>query len=71
MKISDFGLSKIIADNSQLKTVCGTMLYVAPEILMTGGKGSYTEKVDLWSLGVVLYAWYDTKTNPRYINLMY
>lgn len=55
IRISDFGLSKITLNNSVLRTVCGTPLYVAPEILLTGGRGVYTEKVDIWSLGVVLF----------------
>lgn len=29
--------------------------YVAPEVLLTKGEGEYTEKVDIWSLGVVLF----------------
>lgn len=28
---------------------------MAPEVLLTNGKGEYTEKVDIWSLGVVLF----------------
>jgi len=40
-----------------MKTMCGTPLYVAPEILETQGLGSYTKKVDIWSLGVILYVW--------------
>lgn len=55
LKISDFGLSKLIKNNSVLKTLCGTPLYVAPEVLLTEGRGEYTEKVDIWSLGVVLF----------------
>lgn len=50
-KISDFGLSKMIADS--MKTVCGTQLYVAPEVLMGG---IYTNKVDIWSMGCLLFA---------------
>lgn len=55
LKISDFGLSKLVKNNSVLKTLCGTPLYVAPEVLLTEGRGEYTEKVDIWSLGVVLF----------------
>lgn len=28
---------------------------MAPEVLETNGKGEYTQKVDIWSLGVVLF----------------
>jgi len=31
------------------------LFFVAPEILATRGEGSYTNKVDVWSLGVILY----------------
>ncbi|KAJ6649758.1 Ovarian-specific serine/threonine-protein kinase Lok [Pseudolycoriella hygida] len=56
LKLSDFGLSKLLQENSLLQTMCGTPLYVSPEILVTAGRGTYTNKVDIWSLGVVLYA---------------
>ncbi|XP_049279547.1 ovarian-specific serine/threonine-protein kinase Lok isoform X1 [Anopheles funestus] len=55
LKVSDFGLSKFVRKNSVMRTICGTPLYVAPEVLQTGGRGSYTRKVDIWSLGVVLF----------------
>lgn len=55
IKITDFGLSKLTQNNSVLRTLCGTPLYVAPEVLLTNGRGVYTEKVDIWSLGVVLF----------------
>jgi serine/threonine protein kinase len=51
--VGDFGLSKFTAGKQDsLKMACGTLAYVAPEVLkMTGyGKG-----VDLWSLGVIMY----------------
>uniref|UniRef100_A0A182S8J7 Protein kinase domain-containing protein n=1 Tax=Anopheles maculatus TaxID=74869 RepID=A0A182S8J7_9DIPT len=55
LKVSDFGLSKFVRKNSVMRTICGTPLYVAPEVLQTGGRGSYTRKVDIWSMGVVLF----------------
>lgn len=55
VKVSDFGLSKLVQNNSVMRTLCGTPLYVAPEVLLTNGRGEYTEKVDIWSLGVVLF----------------
>lgn len=51
LKISDFGLSKSIA---AMQTVCGTQIYVAPEVLKMNGK--YTNSVDIWSMGILLYA---------------
>ncbi|KAJ6244539.1 ovarian-specific serine/threonine-protein kinase lok-related [Anaeramoeba flamelloides] len=54
IKITDFGLSKIITMNHNLKTMCGTPAYLAPEILNSGIFG-YSKNVDLWSCGVILY----------------
>ena len=51
IKISDFGLSRIVKDELAM-TACGTPGYVAPEIL--GGQG-YGKEVDFWSIGVILY----------------
>ncbi|XP_075220286.1 serine/threonine-protein kinase Chk2-like isoform X1 [Lycorma delicatula] len=55
LKLSDFGLSKIMHSASTLKTFCGTLLYTAPEILLSKGCSSYTPLVDVWSLGCILY----------------
>lgn len=55
IKITDFGLSKFIDAGSIMKTFCGTPTYLAPEILITAGQGSYTKAVDAWSLGVILF----------------
>ncbi|KAF2805668.1 serine/threonine-protein kinase-like protein [Mytilinidion resinicola] len=52
IKISDFGWS-VHAPNNRRQTMCGTLDYLPPEML-TGAK-SYSEKVDLWSLGVLTY----------------
>lgn len=54
-KVADFGMSKFVDSETMMRTFCGTPLYVAPEILKTHGKDAYTSKVDVWSLGVLLY----------------
>ena len=52
IKIGDFGISKILDGTSYAKTMAGTLLYMAPEIV----KGvKYTNKIDIWSLGCILY----------------
>eukprot|EP01029_Cantina_marsupialis_P001871 TRINITY_DN1169_c0_g4_i3.p1 TRINITY_DN1169_c0_g4~~TRINITY_DN1169_c0_g4_i3.p1 ORF type:complete len:483 (+),score=168.21 TRINITY_DN1169_c0_g4_i3:106-1554(+) len=53
VKISDFGLSKLIDDPEKtMETCCGTPEYVAPEII---DRRAYDKKCDCWSLGIVLY----------------
>lgn len=41
-------------DNSALKTVCGTFVYQAPE-LFDNRRTMYDSRIDIWSLGVLLY----------------
>jgi len=54
--IADFGLSKNVGQSSLMQTVCGTPIYLAPEILQQMDSVSgYGKAVDLWSLGVILY----------------
>ncbi|EAA35234.3 hypothetical protein GE21DRAFT_2466 [Neurospora crassa] len=55
VKLADFGLAKIIGEESFTTTLCGTPSYVAPEILTDTRHRKYTKAVDVWSLGVVLY----------------
>ena len=43
LKIADFGFAKVIKDESLVETLCGTPLYMAPEILQ---KKPYTIKAD-------------------------
>ncbi|KAF9173733.1 hypothetical protein BGX21_002777 [Mortierella sp. AD011] len=52
VKISDFGLAKMIGEAVFFNTICGTPSYVAPEVIRNG---NYGKGVDMWSLGVVLY----------------
>lgn len=53
IKIADFGFSKRLRSKNQInKTICGTPLYMAPQVVQ---KKSYSYKADIWSLGVVLF----------------
>lgn len=51
IKLIDFGLSKVYGDNAQLTDGVGTIYTMAPEVL----KGTYTQKADIWSVGVLAY----------------
>mmetsp|Transcript_16429 Transcript_16429/g.38994 ORF Transcript_16429/g.38994 Transcript_16429/m.38994 type:complete len:448 (-) Transcript_16429:96-1439(-) len=51
LKLIDMGLSAIISPGQKLTEVVGTLTTIAPEVFMR----SYTEKCDIWSLGVTLY----------------
>lgn len=56
VKLIDFGLSRLPQDGSEMRTICGSPLYVAPEILyMNLSDTAYTPAVDLWSVGVILF----------------
>lgn len=53
VKLTDFGLCKeSIDEHSLTHTFCGTIEYMAPEILTRSGHG---KAVDWWSLGALMY----------------
>ena len=55
IKLSDFGWS-VHAPKNRRTTVCGTLDYLPPEMLGPGTTDKcYDKKVDLWSLGVLMY----------------
>eukprot|EP01126_Amoeba_proteus_P010979 TRINITY_DN14352_c0_g1_i1.p1 TRINITY_DN14352_c0_g1~~TRINITY_DN14352_c0_g1_i1.p1 ORF type:complete len:267 (-),score=53.65 TRINITY_DN14352_c0_g1_i1:54-854(-) len=61
VKVSDFGLARLMEESAMMTTLCGTPQYVAPEVIRIGMPNSdpevpgYSDKVDMWSLGVTLY----------------
>ena len=55
MKITDFGLSRMVGPTSFMNTMCGTPQYLAPEVIGAKSHNGYGKEVDMWSLGVILY----------------
>jgi serine/threonine-protein kinase ULK2 len=52
LKIADFGFARFLPSLQLADTLCGSPLYMAPEILRYE---KYDAKADLWSTGTVLY----------------
>lgn len=54
IKITDFGLSKIITPDQKIdgREFCGTVVYVSPEIC---SRKPYGKEVDMWSAGIIFY----------------
>ena len=53
VKIADFGLATFINVNDNHKTKCGSIHYVAPEVITDADYNPLTS--DIWSIGVILY----------------
>lgn len=52
LQVADFGFARFLPQASMAETLCGSPLYMAPEILRYE---KYDAKADLWSTGAVLY----------------
>ncbi|KAI9505454.1 Serine/threonine-protein kinase [Coemansia spiralis] len=52
VKIADFGFARNLPSTALAETLCGSPLYMAPEILHYE---PYDAKADLWSIGAVVY----------------
>lgn len=50
--LTDFGLAKQFEENARSNSMCGTVEYMAPEIIL--GKG-HDKAADWWSVGVLLF----------------
>ena len=52
IKLADFGFARYLPKTSLADTMCGSPLYMAPEILASK---QYDQTADLWSVGIMLY----------------
>jgi len=59
LKISDFGFAVKFEENETFEILCGSPLYMAPEIMKSK---QYNNKIDLWSSGIVLFQMLFNKT---------
>ncbi|XP_065143527.1 ribosomal protein S6 kinase-related protein [Paramisgurnus dabryanus] len=53
LRLADFGLSRRLERGGRAFTICGTIQYMAPEVL---SGGPYNHAADWWSLGILLFA---------------
>ncbi|KAF9452361.1 Pkinase-domain-containing protein [Macrolepiota fuliginosa MF-IS2] len=56
VKVADFGLAKAVHSETMLRTMCGTPTYLAPEVVNQREGGGYTNRVDSWSVGVIVFS---------------
>ena len=56
LKLCDFGFARALSRTTLvLNSIKGTPLYMAPELVQ---EHPYTEKIDIWSLGIIIYELY-------------
>ncbi|XP_052172956.1 serine/threonine-protein kinase ATG1c-like [Diospyros lotus] len=59
LKIADFGFARSLQPRGLAETLCGSPLYMAPEIMRLQ---KYDAKADLWSVGAILFQLVTGKT---------
>ncbi|XP_028396747.1 serine/threonine-protein kinase ULK2-like [Dendronephthya gigantea] len=52
IKIADFGFARFLHGEMMAATLCGSPMYMAPEVIMSR---EYDAKADLWSIGTIIY----------------
>jgi serine/threonine protein kinase len=55
IRLADFGFARVLdsdMDDFMIKTICGSPIYMGPEILFNK---EYNSKADLWSFGIIMY----------------
>ncbi|TKR64855.1 hypothetical protein L596_025332 [Steinernema carpocapsae] len=52
LKLADFGFARTLTDGGMAGTLCGSPMYMAPEVITSM---SYCAKADLWSIGTIIY----------------
>ena len=52
LKIIDFGIARLLRQNELASTGCGTLEYMAPEVIK---HESYNYTADLWSIGILMF----------------
>ena len=57
IRIADFGVSRFCGSKEKCFTICGTPMFMAPEVyeVQRGNSNGYDKSVDVWGLGAVLY----------------
>lgn len=70
ISLTDFGLSKQSLDNSKAYSFCGTIEYMAPEIVNRKG---HSYAADWWSFGILMVSYYKSflKKTFRFIYILF
>ncbi|KAM3176664.1 hypothetical protein ACTXT7_006065 [Hymenolepis weldensis] len=54
-KLADFGFARFLQYGIMAQTMCGSPMYMAPEVLMCQ---KYDARADIWSMGIIVYQCY-------------
>ncbi|XP_053480156.1 serine/threonine-protein kinase ULK1a isoform X3 [Ictalurus furcatus] len=73
IKLADFGFARYLQGNTMAATLCGSPMYMAPEVIMSQ---NYDAKADLWSMGTIVFQCLTGKapfqaSSPQELRLFY